>query len=80
MYYTLLRRWLRFAGAEHCSRETLNESQVVRNPHYVRMRAAKHAPPDLNRVLERPHCLAEIVERGAVVTASRATSSSRSTY
>jgi len=29
------------------------------------MRAAEHAPRDPFRVLERRHCLAEIVERGA---------------
>ena len=71
----LLRRRRRFAGAEHCSRETLNESQVIRNPHNVRMRAAKHAPPELIRLRERPHCLTEIVERGAGVPVERPTTS-----
>ena len=35
------------------------------------MRAAKHAPRDPGRVLERRHGLAEIVERSAVVLVER---------
>ena len=49
---------------------TLNKSlRLVRKPHYVRMRnAAKHgAAPIEPRPRARPHCLAEIVERGAGV-------------
>jgi len=35
------------------------------------MRAAKHAPRNTFRVLERRHGLAEIVERGAFVKVER---------
>ena len=57
----------RLAGAERISRG----SQVVPNCQYIRVRAAKDAPPDRFRVLERCHDLAEIVERGAGVSAER---------
>ena len=36
------------------------------NPDYERMRAAEDAPRDRFYLLERRHCLAEIVERGAI--------------
>ena len=45
--------------------------QLALKKHYERMRAAEHAPRDPFRVLESRHCLAEIVERGAVVLAER---------
>ena len=38
------------------------------NPHYGRVCAAKHAPRGPFQILERRHGLAEIVERGAVVS------------
>ena len=41
------------------------------NCQYIRVRAAKDAPSDRFRVLERRHDLAEIVERGAGVSAER---------
>ena len=56
-----------FADAEHFSRE----SQGLLNPHYVRVRAAEDAPRDLIRVLERRHCLAEIIECGIDVQVKR---------
>ena len=57
----------RFAGAERGSRG----SQGHLNPRCERVRAAEHPPRDPRRVLERRHCLAEIVERGAVVIVER---------
>jgi len=65
--YSTSARILSFAGAERRSRV----SQGLLNPHCVWVRAAKHAPRNLIRVLERRHGLAEIVERGAVVLVER---------
>ena len=48
-----------FAGAERGSRR----SQVNFDPHCDRVRAAKHAPSNSIRVLERHNGLAEIVAR-----------------
>ena len=48
----------RLAGAEGRSRE----SQGFPNPHYVRVRAAEHAPRGPFQLLERRHGLADIVE------------------
>ena len=45
--------------------------QLALDMHHERMRATKHAPRGSLRVLERRHGLAEIVERGAVVTVER---------
>jgi hypothetical protein len=45
--------------------------QLALNKHYERMRATKHAPRGLRRLLERRHGLAEIVERGAGVLVER---------
>ena len=53
----------RFAGAERGPRL----SQAVLNPHCGRVRATKHAPRNPCCLLERRHCLAEIVECGAGV-------------
>ena len=55
------------AGAEHISRV----SQGCLNPSCDRMRAAEHAPRGPFRVLERRHCLAEIVERRVGVLVER---------
>ena len=52
-------------GAERCSRLL----QIASNPHCERVCAAEHAPRDPFQLLERRHCLADIVERGAGVLA-----------
>ena len=49
------------AKSEYCPTEPMN------NRSYGRMPAAKNAPRDLFRVLERRHGLADIVVRGAGV-------------
>ena len=49
-----------FAGAEHFLRVSQGHASIE----CERMRASKHAPGDLYRVLERRHCLAEMVKRG----------------
>ena len=59
-----LRTRLRFAGAEG----GLRVLQRILNPHCGRMRAPKYAPRDPGHLLHRRHGLAEIVERGAVVS------------
>ena len=46
-------------------------SQFALKPCCERMRATEHAPRDPFRVLERRHCLAEIVERGSIVHVER---------
>ena len=46
-------------------------SQVDLNTSCERMRTTEHAPRDPRRLLERRHCLAEIVERGASVVVER---------
>ena len=56
-----------FAGAERGSRV----SQFVLNPFCDRMRAAEHTPRDPFCLLKRRHGLAQIVERGAVVSVER---------
>ena len=65
----------RFAGAEGGSRL----SQIRLHMRYQRVCAAEHPPRDPCHVLERLHGLAEIVERGAVVFAPAAPSTSSST-
>ena len=62
------RRRRRFAGAEGGSRVS-QDAPIGRR--CKRVRAAKHAPCDRFRVLERRHGLAEIVERGAGVLVER---------
>ena len=57
----------RLAGAERCSRP----SQFFLHDFCQRMRTTEHAPRDPRRLLERRHCLAEIVERGASVVVER---------
>jgi len=57
----------RFASAEHCS----CVSQLLFNSRYERVRGTKHAPPGPFRLLQRRHGLAEIVERGAVISVNR---------
>ncbi len=44
--------------------------QVALNLHCDRMRATEHAPRGWFNLLERPHALAEIVERSAGVLVS----------
>ena len=56
-----------FAGAERGSRV----SQFNLNSRGNRVRATKHAPRDPMHILERRHCLAEIVERGPFVLVER---------
>ena len=58
----VLRQRRRFADAEKRSRFL----QILSNIRGKRVHAAKNAPRDSPRVLERRHGLAEIVERGAV--------------
>ena len=53
-----------FAGAERDS----SLAQIPLNLHCERVHATENAPRDPFSVLERRHCLAEIVERGAIVT------------
>ena len=67
MLYTYLRARRRLAGGEDCSRLT----QVILKENKEGVRATQHAPRGPFRVLERRHCLAEIVERGAGVCPSR---------
>ena len=61
------RRRRRFADAERGSRV----SQGGLNPHCAWVRAAKHAPRDPSRVLERIYGLVEIVELGIGVQVER---------
>ena len=61
----------RLAGAEDGS----HVSQVILDDSCERVRAAHYAPRDPFRVLERRYCLAEIVERGAVVLVAAMASS-----
>ena len=53
----------RFAGAERC----LRVLQFVLDIFCERVLATEHAPRGSFRFLERPHGLAEIVERGRAV-------------
>ena len=57
----------RLAGAERL----LRVSQEILNHRRDRVRAAEHTSRDPCRVLERRHCLAEIVERGSIVVVER---------
>ena len=65
--HALRRRRLRFAGAERGSRSF----HVALNFLCGRVPASKHALRDPSYLLERRHGLAEIVERGAVVSVER---------
>ena len=66
-HLNVLRQRRRFADAEKRSRFL----QILLNIRGERVHAAKNAPRDSPRVLERRHGLAEIVERGAGVFAER---------
>ena len=46
-------------------------SQIALNPRNERMRATEYAPRGPFQVLERRHCLAEVVERGSGVPVER---------
>ena len=56
-----------FAGAEKFSCFW----QIVLHRHRGRVRATEHTPRDPFQILERRHCLAEIVERGGGVVVDR---------
>ena len=64
---TRLRWQRRFARTERGSRVL----QGIPNPHYVRVRAAEHAPRGPFQLLELRHGFAEIIERGDGVIVER---------
>ena len=56
-----------FASGKRSSRA----SQSALKIRYERVRAAEHAPRGPLRLLERLHCLVDIIKRGVVVSAER---------